>query len=162
MLVKEEPFVRRQAAAALGQIGDKRAAGPLVEAAARPADRFLEHSILYSLIQLGDAPVLLAALKHPSPLARKAGLIALDQMRGGPIRANHVLAMVTANEPELRRAALWVISRHPAWSPELARTLATRLREAKSCRRRSRDDRRSDGCVLRRDGNEAGDCPSAW
>ncbi len=129
MLGKNEPFVRRQAAAALGQIGDKRAAGALLEAAVHPADRFLEHSIIYSLIQLADAPALLAALSHSSPAVRKASLIALDQMRGSPIRASHALGLLASKEAELRRAALWVISRHAAWSPELALALESRLRQ---------------------------------
>jgi len=50
MLKQDQPAVRRQAATALGQIGDPRAVTALLAAAARPGDRFNEHSVTYALI----------------------------------------------------------------------------------------------------------------
>jgi HEAT repeat protein len=44
--------IRRAAAEALGRIGDARAVPDLLEAAASPADRVLEHSITYALIEI--------------------------------------------------------------------------------------------------------------
>ena len=43
---------RRQAATALGQIGDTRAVPALLAGAARADDRFLEHAVTYALIEL--------------------------------------------------------------------------------------------------------------
>src|SRR5262249_39559005 len=86
MARKDHPAARRQAAAALGQIGDPRAAGALIEASADAGDRFVEHSIIYSLITLGQPAPLLDALRRPEPGVRKAALIALDQIDGSPLR----------------------------------------------------------------------------
>src|SRR5262249_12995221 len=47
---RDHPAARRQAIAALGQIGDTSAVPALLAAAANPEDRFVEHSIVYSLI----------------------------------------------------------------------------------------------------------------
>jgi len=128
LVAEEDPAVRRQAATALGQIGDPRAAPALVRAAANPEDRFVEHALIYALIQLRQAPPLLAALSPSSPAgARKAALVALDQMDGSPLREAHLLPFLSDGDPELRRTALWIASRHPRWSGRLATALVARL-----------------------------------
>jgi putative membrane-bound dehydrogenase-like protein len=128
LLARDTPPIKRQAAAALGQIGDPRATPALLAAAASPEDRFVEHSIIYSLISLGNAPAMLSELRHASPAVRKAALIALDQMDHSPLRADHVLPLLDDPDPALRRASLWVVSRHPQWAARLTRVLDARLR----------------------------------
>ncbi|MCC6537844.1 MAG: HEAT repeat domain-containing protein, partial [Bryobacterales bacterium] len=128
MAAKEDPSVRRQAIAALGQIGDAKAIPTLIAAAANPEDRFVEHSTIYSLIQLGQAAPLLSHLQDPSPNIRKAALIALDQLDRSPLNESHVLPFLNAEEQELRRTALWVVSRHPNWGAKLTQALDARLR----------------------------------
>ena len=54
MVKRDAPAPRRQAAAALGQIGDPQAVPALLTAAANPEDRYVEHSIIYSLITLNQ------------------------------------------------------------------------------------------------------------
>ncbi len=68
------------------------------------------------------------ALKNANPKVRKAALIALDQMDGSPLRREHLAANLNDDDPQLRRAALWVVSRHPDWSGELIKLLRTRFR----------------------------------
>jgi putative heme-binding domain-containing protein len=126
---KDHAAVRRQAAAALGQIGDARAAGALIAAASDPDDRMTEHSIMYSLITLQNAAPLQAALGHKSPSVRKAALIALDQMDGAPLRREQIQPFLTAPEKDLRSAALWVVSHHPDWAGMVANQLNSRLRD---------------------------------
>src|SRR5205085_2696350 len=46
---------RRAAVEALGRLGDPAAASALLTALERPADRVLEHSLTYALIEIGDA-----------------------------------------------------------------------------------------------------------
>ena len=58
MVKKDQPAARRQAAAALGQIGDTRATAALIAAASDAEDRFVEHSVIYSLITLGQTEAL--------------------------------------------------------------------------------------------------------
>jgi putative membrane-bound dehydrogenase-like protein len=127
----DEPSARRQAATALGQIGDARAVAPLLDAAADAADRFLEHAIIYSLIQLKDSQAMIAAIKRPQPRIRKAALIALDQMDGSPITERHATPLLSDGDAELRRAALWVVSRHPNWAGAVLSFLRGRLRAPK-------------------------------
>ncbi|HEX4949332.1 MAG TPA: PVC-type heme-binding CxxCH protein, partial [Blastocatellia bacterium] len=81
---QDELPVRLQAATSLGQIGEARAVPALLDAAANAEDRFVEHAIIYSLIQLKDAAPLQAALNAKEPRVRKAALIALDQMDNSP------------------------------------------------------------------------------
>ncbi len=125
---QSEPHLRRQAAASLGMIGDKRAVPALIEAAANPEDRYVEHSIVYSLIQLGDAAALSAGLKSASAPVRKASLIALDQMDKSPLGEGQVMPFLESDNAELRRTALWVVLRHKQWSARLTRSLEARLR----------------------------------
>jgi putative membrane-bound dehydrogenase-like protein len=128
MVKQDHPAARRQAATALGQIGDSSAVPALVAAAADPDDRFVEHSIIYSLITIKNPGPVLGALKNRNAKVRKAALIALDQMDGSPLRREHLAANLNDPDAELRRAALWVVSRRPDWSGEVLSLLRTRFR----------------------------------
>ncbi|MBL8227963.1 MAG: HEAT repeat domain-containing protein [Bryobacterales bacterium] len=128
MVIKEDASVRRQAAAALGQIGDVDGLPALLQAAANPEDRFVEHSIILSLIQLNTPAPLVSKLSDASPAVRKAALIALDQMKASPLQEAQVLPFLDDKEAEVRRMALWVVSRHPAWSARLTAVLDARMR----------------------------------
>jgi putative membrane-bound dehydrogenase-like protein len=111
--------VRREAANALGRIGDKSAVGPLLEAVRAGGDRFLEHALIYALIRIGDRDPLLAALKDPSPAVRRAALIALDQMDEGNLKPEMVTPLLDPLDLPLQQAALKVISSRSGWSNEL-------------------------------------------
>jgi putative membrane-bound dehydrogenase-like protein len=124
---KDEPAARRQAATALGQIGDSQAVPALLRAAATPVDRFLEHAIIYSLIVLRTPEPVVAALGGGNPATRKAALIALDQMDDSPMRREQIVPALRDADPELRRAALWVASRHPDWAGEVMEYIQARL-----------------------------------
>lgn len=112
MVKRDEPAARRNAATALGQIGDRRAVAALLDAAAEAQDRFIEHAIIYSLIQLNESDRLIAALKSPAAGTRKAALIALDQLDNSPIVAAHAAPFLGEADAALRKTALWVFSRH--------------------------------------------------
>jgi putative membrane-bound dehydrogenase-like protein len=128
MVEKDEPPARRQAATALGQIGDRRAVPALIAASAHPVDRFLEHSIIYSLITLRTPEPLLEALRSRAPGTRKAALIALDQMDNSPLERGQLRSALGDPDGDLRRAALWVASRHPEWAGEALGVIRARLR----------------------------------
>ncbi len=127
MVRKEAPPVRRQAATALGQIGERSVVPALAAAAAGVTDRFIEHAIIFSLIQLADPAALSTALRSGAPEVRKAALIALDQMKGSPLQSAQLVPFLGAPQPELRRAAIWVASHHPDWSGAVAGFLRARL-----------------------------------
>jgi putative membrane-bound dehydrogenase domain len=128
MVKRDHPAARRQAAAALGQIGDPRAAPALLSAAANPEDRFVEHSIIYSLITLRQPALLSEALRGSQPGVRKAALIALDQMDGSPLRPEQAIGFVNAKEKDLRNAALFVASHHPDWAGDVLHQIEMRIR----------------------------------
>jgi putative membrane-bound dehydrogenase-like protein len=128
MVKQDQPAARRQAATALGQIGDPRAVPALLAAAARPGDRFNEHSVTYALIELKTPGPALEALKSSDPKIRKTALIALDQMDGSPLTADRLPPMLSDRDKELRTAALWVASHHPDWSGTVLSFLEARLR----------------------------------
>ncbi len=119
---------RRQAATALGQLADPNATPALLAASAKTTDRFVRHALIYALITLKQPQPLVAALSgSSSPLVREAALIALDQMRPSPLRANQITAFLKSPDKSLQRTALWVASHHPDWAGEMASFLKTRF-----------------------------------
>lgn len=113
----EQPAPRRQAIAALGQIGDARALPALIASAANPEDRFVEHSTIFSLTALNKGTELQRELQSSNYKVRKAALIALDQMDSSPLRREHISPLLKAPDNDLRSATLWVVSHHPDWAP---------------------------------------------
>ncbi|MBL7737168.1 MAG: HEAT repeat domain-containing protein [Chitinophagaceae bacterium] len=122
--------VRRQAATALGQIGDPRAIPALIRAAADSNDRFVEHAIIYAMISLNDAGLLRTELGNPSPHARKALLIALDQMDGSHLRKEDLAAFLSSADPQLRHTGIWAATHHPEWADIVISFLGNRLNAA--------------------------------
>jgi putative membrane-bound dehydrogenase-like protein len=125
---------RRAAAEALGRIGDRTAVPALLKAVARPrgpeapaADRVLEHSLTYALIEIGDPKGTAEGLQSANVLKRRVALTALDQMDGGGLEAAAVAAELAAPDPRLRETAWWIAGRHPEWGGALAGFLRERL-----------------------------------
>ena len=143
MVVNDHAPARLQAAEALGRIGAAQAIPALLEAAARPEDRFLEHAIIYALIRLKTPQPLGFALNDPSPHVRKAALIALDQMEGRPLRREQLLPLLAANDPALGDAVLWVAAQHPEWSRDVSAFLRWRLAAPDFAAGRATDVRRA-------------------
>jgi putative membrane-bound dehydrogenase-like protein len=120
----------RAASEALGRIGETSAVPALLEAAGRAADRIMAHSITYALIELGDARATRRGLEDSSARARRAAMIALDQMDGGGLNAKYVAGLLTSHDKSLAEAASWIVGRHPEWAGELAGVLGERLARA--------------------------------
>jgi putative membrane-bound dehydrogenase-like protein len=121
---------RRAAAEALGRIGDRIAVSFLLTAAGaldQPPDRMLEHSLIFALIEIGDAQATRFALKQVKPAIRRAALVALDQMPGGGLEPQIVAGLLGSSEPVIRETAAWIVGRHPEWGDALAGYLRTRL-----------------------------------
>ncbi len=85
---------RRTAAEALGRLGDKSAVPALLDALGQPADRALEHSLTYALIEIGDPQETAAGLKSDIASVRRAALVALDQMDGSDLKSEAVTRSV--------------------------------------------------------------------
>jgi hypothetical protein len=67
-----------------------------------------------------------------NPSVQRATLIALDQMPGGGLKPDQVLARLDSAEPVLRETANWLVSRHPEWGGALAGWFERQLAEVAS------------------------------
>jgi putative membrane-bound dehydrogenase-like protein len=119
MVTSDLPQIRRECATALGRIGDREAVASLLDSIRAGADRFLEHSLIFALIRLADREAMLAALKEPGGPARRAALIALDQMEGGNLTQDLVTPLLDPVDAPLQQAALRVILSRPTWGREI-------------------------------------------
>ncbi len=115
------PHNQRAAAEALGRIGGD-SSGALLEGVRGPADDILTHSLIFALIEGGRRAPLDEALGGP-PAARRAALIALEQMPGG-IASEVVLRHL---DGDLAETAWWIAGRHGDWGDDLAKELRGRL-----------------------------------
>jgi putative membrane-bound dehydrogenase-like protein len=123
MVVADTPAVRRESATALGRIGRSAAVPRLLQTLRSGTDRFLEHALIYALIQIGDRDAVLTGLSDASPAVRRGALIALDQMGRDALTLDLVSPHLDADDPALRQAALRAITRHPEWAGALAEVL---------------------------------------
>jgi putative membrane-bound dehydrogenase-like protein len=119
MVVKDEPAVRREAAAALGRLGQPDTTPALMEAVRAGEDRFLEHSLIHALIVIQDRDGVARYLREPSPVLRRAALIALDQMKEGNLTREQVTPLLETTDPALLRTALAIVAERPAWGKEI-------------------------------------------
>ena len=124
------PELRRVAAEALGRIGNEASTPDLLAAAAVARDRVGEHSAIYALIEIADAEGTRAGLSAPDAGARRAALIALDQMPGHPLKSEDVTPLLDSSVPVLEKTAGWIVSHHSEWGDALASHYRTRLNTA--------------------------------
>ncbi len=117
LLSDQHPAVVRQAATALGQIGEPRVINDLIQAAEITEDRFVDHAITFALIALNQPQPLLAAMPNATDKQKKAMLLALDQMTSSSLTVEQVLPLL--DNRYLKTTALWVASKHPEWAVDL-------------------------------------------
>jgi putative membrane-bound dehydrogenase-like protein len=130
LLRSASPAQRRAAAEALGRIGDNAAVPALLAAAGEPADRMLEHSLTFALIEIADRPGTAAGLEVANLRTRRAALTALDQMQGGRLDSKLVGGELRSTDPALRETAWWIAGRHPEWGEALQPVLRDTLTAA--------------------------------
>lgn len=123
------PANRRVAAEALGRIGGPAAVAPLLAALEKPVDHFLNHSITYALIELGDAKLTSVGLSSPTAQVRRAAMMALDQMDGGGLEPRAVAHALVSSDSDVRDTAAWIAGRHPEWGEAMADTLRERMQD---------------------------------
>ena len=140
------PQLRRIVTEAYGRIGNSRTPYKLMSSSNSVGDdRFVEHSLIYALIELGGDHAARETLRtgrnpHPpsrigsagssfalGPGAKRIAMIALDQMPNGGLKPEEVAKHLTSPEPLLRETAAWIISRHADWGEALAGYLRERL-----------------------------------
>jgi putative membrane-bound dehydrogenase-like protein len=119
--------VQRAAAEALGRIGDYQAVPALLDRARSPADRVLEHSLTYALIEIGHSGSIAAGISAGSASGRRVALIALDQIGGDQLKPDVVLPLLDSPDSVLKETAWWIVARHPEWGEGLAGVFQKRL-----------------------------------
>jgi len=119
LLNNDEPAVKREAATALGRLRKAAGVPALLAALPKASDRFVEHAVIYALIEIGDRQATLAGLQHADSAVRRGALIALDQMDGGNLTRELVTPLLATDDTPLLRAIVDVLSRHPDWSSAL-------------------------------------------
>lgn len=128
-LMTAAPAVRRSAAEALGRIGDARAVPDLLRAAATPADRVMEHSLTYALIEIGDPAATRAfGLATAAAAVTRVSLIALDQMPKGALPPEPIVGLLDSAQLLLKDTAWWIAGHHPEWGGALAGYFEARLK----------------------------------
>jgi putative heme-binding domain-containing protein len=129
LLQDEDLQVRRNAAEALGRIGNSVAVSPLLNAARQfdsnnaeldSSARILEHSIIFALIEISAREATAQGLSSENPRVRRAALVALDQMHDGRLPASAVTPLLVSTNPVLKDTANWIVGRHSDWGSALA------------------------------------------
>jgi putative membrane-bound dehydrogenase-like protein len=127
LLQSGTPQNRRVAAEALGRLGDASAVPALLAALEHPVDRALDHSLIYALIEIGDAKSTAAGLASAVPSVRGGAMVALDQMDDGGLQASAVAAELASADAGLRETAAWIASRHADWGAQVVAPLRARF-----------------------------------
>ncbi len=127
IVVEDELPIRREAATALGLIGAPDAVPALCDSLSTAKDEFLEHALIYALIEIGQAPGIRAWLSDENPRVQRAVLIALDQIAGDSLTREDVAPLLDTSDAELQQVALEVIARHPTWADEIVGLLREAL-----------------------------------
>ncbi len=126
LLEDEAPAIRREAAIALARFRDPRAVPALLDALAAGADRFLEHALIWALIEIADP----AATRKGLRSAPRGTLIALDQMEKGGLTREEATSLLAAADAPLQREVVRILGER-GWTAEIAGLLAGWLREPK-------------------------------
>jgi putative membrane-bound dehydrogenase-like protein len=131
MIQNDEPACKRQAATALGQIGESSVIPALLKASNGVKDRFIEHGIIYALISMNQPDLVKKGLTDPSDDVKKAALIALDQMQNRSLKPEQVTPFLASNDSTLESTARWVVSHHPEWAGSMIAYLQKQLNKPK-------------------------------
>ncbi|MCH8217512.1 MAG: HEAT repeat domain-containing protein [Planctomycetes bacterium] len=129
-LRSESALERREAATALGRIGNTSVTNALLEAVSGDIDRFEQHAIRYALIEIDDRESLRRALDSDKEwLARESALVVLDQLKDPRVTADRAAAFLRSDEETARQTGLWVAQRHPGWSGQILELVFSFLRD---------------------------------
>lgn len=129
-LVSNDLAVRREAATC-ARVFKNNLVEPLLNSLERSGgDRFLEHAVIYSLIQIGDAPQTATGLVAEHPNVRRGALIALDQMGSDLLTRDKVAKLLDTPDAALQSTVLSVMQKHPDWASAVVDWLQARLADS--------------------------------
>jgi len=129
LLKSDEPAVRREAATALGRIGNTACVPALFEMLGSTSDRFLEQAAIFAVIEINAPEATLEALHSDNPSVQRGALIALDQVASDALTEDDVSPLLQSNDLRLQKAALAVCARHAEWARGLLSYLGASLED---------------------------------
>ncbi len=113
--------VARTAAVALGRMGEFRSIGAILGRLGRvEKDRFLEHSLIYALIEIDDFETTRGALSSGNSKIINGVLHALNEMPSAQLEIFDVLPFLDSSDPNLRDTVIAIAGEHPDWDAGLA------------------------------------------
>lgn len=131
------PHNRRAAAEALGRLGSPSDVPKLLRAipaatintdAGDIVDRFLEHSLIYAVMELNDPAFAWKTIGSDNDRVRRATLIALDQMKAdGKLKPGIIAPLLTSKSPILNDVAWWIAEKHPDWGDTIVEAFRAEL-----------------------------------
>ncbi|MAS95161.1 MAG: hypothetical protein CMO55_18345 [Verrucomicrobiales bacterium] len=117
----DEPQVAREAAVALGRMGEARAIGAIAGRLGRAGDdRFLQHSLIYALIEIDDYQGTHNLLTSENPAVVSGVLWALEEMPSSKLQVLDVLPFLESRDDKLRETVYTLALRHHEWDAALA------------------------------------------
>ncbi len=126
-----DPAIRREAATALGRIGNSKSVPSLLAALDGKNDAFLTHSIIYALIQIDNPAVTKQGLAAPSASVQRGALIALEQMKGSELSREEIIPLLASRNFDVQKTAFTIGNRRQDLTTELAATLNSWLNQSK-------------------------------
>ena len=140
LLQTDGPAIRREAAKALGRLGDAKAIPALLNGLSRVGDRSEEHALIYASIELGNVEAILEGLKDPSPAVKRGALIAVEQIEPMRISLQDVEPLLDSEDKALRLTVLKFYRKHAgdeAWAKSAAGRLQKWLRDESTVKART-------------------------
>jgi len=128
---KEHAAIRREAATALGRLKKTEAIPALMDGMRLGGDRFLDHSLVFALIQIGNGQDVARFLNDPHPAVKRAALVSLDQMKYDGLTRTLITPLLNTDDRALQQAAIKIITSRPGWGAEIVGLLDRWLGEPK-------------------------------
>ncbi len=127
LLATDDAAIKREAATGLGRLRQSAAVPALLTALEQPADRFLDHALIFALIEINDPAATRLGLSHESSAVRRGAPVALDQMDNGGLDGETLKGLLPGADAALRGAIVEVLARHPDWADQIAGVLGNWL-----------------------------------
>ena len=137
VVADSQTSIRREAATALGRIGSGKSVSQLLNALRNPCDQFLQHSLVYALIQINQPSLTAKGLAADSPRIRLGALLALNQMDKVQLTREQISPQLHSDNLELQRAAFRIAIKNTNTITDTADVLRQWLREGKPSEERA-------------------------
>ncbi|MBL9084966.1 MAG: HEAT repeat domain-containing protein, partial [Planctomycetales bacterium] len=130
--MSKDEAIRREAATAIGRnpqsFGISGASDILLKTLeSSNNDRFLEHAVIFALIEGRGGPAIFKALESPHPNVRRGALIALDQIGTPELTRDLVVPLLDTNDAALLSTVVGIMQKHADWAPAVVDWLKSRL-----------------------------------